>query len=391
MNKGVIVLGLVGYIILIASCKKDDPEPAPSAPTPSGGPSAPVLPEVPFDYASVELPPYIAAFLLTQPDVDNTPPSNPITNAGATLGRVLFYDKQLSIDNTTSCSSCHHQDKAFTDGLPLSQGHAGGLTRRNAMSPVNARYFLAEKMLWDLRAADLETQALIPLTDQIEMGLPSLSYLETKLSGLSYYPGLFEDAFGDPAITSERVAMAIAQFVRSIVSFNSRYDQGVANGFAEFTPQELAGKQIFISSFCAECHSDLGSLGAGQPATFLIVENTGQNFGLGSNNGLDLEYADNGIGEITGLSTDMGTFKIPALRNVELTAPYMHDGRFATLEEVLVHYTSGIQAHPNRGIQMPTGGVGFTPDQQAAVIAFLKTLTDEDLATEVKYSDPFPH
>ncbi|QQR88339.1 MAG: c-type cytochrome [Flavobacteriales bacterium] len=374
--------------LIIGACNKDE-EPSPAN---NGGGNAqidvPTLPADHYDYSTPNLPANVLAYLANEPLLDNTPADNPITDAGATLGRVLYYDKKLSVNNVTACASCHHQDKAFTDGLAFSEGHLGGETRRNAMTTVNLRYYKGKHMFWDLRAEDLETQVVMPITDAIEMGMPSLSELETKLSGISYYPPLFEAAFGDEMITSDRVSKALAQFIRSITSFTSRYDQGLNTGFADFTPQELLGKTLVGTKFCTECHGDVTATGT-QDQTFLIGEFFGKNEGFGSNNGLDPSYTDNGYGEISGLAQDQATFKFPSFRNVELTAPYMHDGRFATLEEVMDHYDIGITAHPNAGIQLPPGGIPLTPDEKSAIIAFLKTLTDHSLLTDVRYSDPF--
>jgi cytochrome c peroxidase len=208
-------------------------------------------------------------------------------------------------------------------------------------------------MFWDLRAADLETQVLMPIQNNVEMGMPSLAALTDKLKTVSYYPQLFKDAFGSTEITPDRLARALAQFLRSITSFNSKYDQGLTNNFSQFTPQELNGLHIIQRDFCLECHSDLTHEGSRTNPSFIVVENSGQNTGLGSNDGLEEVYSDKGIGGMTGQAGDMGTFKIPTLRNIELTAPYMHDGRFQTLDEVIEHYSTGIKVNPNMGIQIP--------------------------------------
>jgi cytochrome c peroxidase len=396
MNKrtsAVIALLLVIVIIFSYACGPDKND-KPKDPDPITG--APKLPSTPFNYAgAVTIPAHIQNYINNHPEVNNTPADNGITNDGATLGRVLFYDKSLSINNTVACASCHHQDKAFTDGLSLSKGFNNGLTRRNAMPLINLKYFKGKKMFWDLRAATLEDQVLMPITDHIEMGMPSLQELEGKLRNLSYYPDLFKKAFGSTEITSQKISKALAQFIRSISSFNSKYDQGLGMQFSNFTQQELKGKQLVAQLNCIECHSDLTNVRSpsnpNPSPTFLLVENTGENlFGAGSNNALDVNYTDNGIGEKTGLAKDMGTFKMPSLRNVELTAPYMHDGRFATLEQVIDHYNTGAKAHPNRGIQIPNGGYKFlSADDKAAIIAFLKTLTDQSVTMDAKFSDPF--
>jgi len=241
-----------------------------------------------------------------------------------------------------------------------------------------------------MRAENLETQTLMPITDQVEMGMHSLTEVENKLKSLSYYPDLFKKAFGTEEITSVRISKALAQFLRSIVSFRSKYDEGLSNNFSDFTSQELKGKQLVSQFNCVECHSDLVSVGGRKNPTFIILENSGINVGHGSNNALDENYADSGIGEHTGLAKDMGTFKMPNLRNVEVTAPYMHDGRFSSLQQVLDHYNSGAKNHPNRGIQIPNGGYKiFTEADKSAIIEFLKTLTDRSLLTDPKFSDPF--
>ncbi len=394
-KKGLIASILVFAILLIHfGCQKKvegDIIPPPGGGG-GGGNNGPNLPATPFDYsfANARVPAHIRDFINSHADVDNMPVSNVVSNHGATLGRVLFYDKALSVNNTIACASCHHQDKAFTDGVDFSKGFNAGITRRNSMPIINVRFFKEAKMFWDLRAPNLEAQSLAPITDPIEMGMPSIPALETKLRGLTYYPNLFKNAFGSTDITGDRIAKALSQFMRSIVSFNSKYDQGLDNNFANFTAQELAGKQLLTRLNCVECHSDLNNVAAKKDPTFIVVENSGVNTGFGANNALDVNYTDNGIGERTGLPKDLGTFKMPTLRNVALTAPYMHDGRFQTLEQVIDHYHNGAKNHPNRGIQIPNGGYTFlTAADKVAIVAFLKTLTDQSLVTDVKFSDPF--
>jgi cytochrome c peroxidase len=380
-------------LILIQACQKDYD---PGTGTGSGGGTStgdPKLPATPYNYAgaAANMPAYLQAYLAANPLVDNTPANNLITNDGATLGRVLFFDKSMSLNNTIACGSCHHQEKAFVDGEVFSKGFQGGLTRRNSMPLANMRYFKAKKMFWDLRAVTLEEQVLMPIQDHIEMGMPSLTALIDKLKTKTYYPPLFQKAFGSTDITSDKVSKALAQFIRSIVSFNSKYDQGLDNNLNNLTVQEKAGLLRFQQLNCNECHSDLSTVFPRKNPTFFIVENSGENTGFGANNALDINYADNGIGEKTGLAKDMATFKMPSMRNVELTGPYMHDGRFTTLEQVLNHYQNGAKNHPNQGVQIPTGGykTALTETDKANIIAFLKTLTDRNLTTDIKYSDPF--
>lgn len=398
MYRKVILFFLSPAITLITfllSCQKPvDVSADPPPPPPPGGTTGnPTLPSTPYNYvdASAAMPLYLKNFIAVNPGIDNMPANNPVTNDGATLGRVLFYDKSLSLNNTIACASCHHQDKGFVDGEKFSKGFENGLTRRNVMPLANLRYFGSKAMFWDFRAATLEDQVLMPIQDHIEMGMPSLIALTDKLKTRSYYPALFMKAFGSSEITSGNIARALAQFIRSIISFDSKFDNGLDNDFANFTTAEKAGMQKFIQLSCSECHSDLSTHFSGQKITMLPLQNVGINRGFGANNALDVNYTDNGIGERTGLSRDMGTFKMPSLRNVELTAPYMHDGRFATLDEVLTHYQSGIKNNPNGGIQLPPGGYGaaLTNVDKANIIAFLKTLTGNNIRSDEKYADPF--
>lgn len=373
--------------------------------------AGPDLPDVPFDYAGIVLPDHYwsnnfpggrrnrAAAI----DYDNTPANNAVTNDGATLGRVLFYDRKLSANGTIACSSCHIQRHGFTDPEKLSKGFEGGLTRRHSMSLINARFYGAGKFFWDERAATLEDQVLMPFQDPLEMGL-TLAQLENLVRAQPYYTTLFEAAFGSPRIDSHRISRALAQFVRSIVSFNSRYDQGrvlvgspVAD-FPNFSDQENQGKRIFMTNGgigrtpCTVCHSS---------ESFSLVAPRGNRNRLtgASNNGLDaISVADRGIAETTNNRRDTGKFKSPSLRNVGVGAPYMHDGRFATLEEVIDHYSTGIKAHPNvsaalRENNRTPEGYNFSTQEKAALVAFLHTLTDATLLSEEKFSDPFidPH
>ena len=345
------------------------------------------LPATPFNYAAPALP----ASFLVNPILaqDNTPLNNPTTDAGATLGRVLFYDKRLSTNQTIACASCHQQAHGFSDPRRFSVGYDGSIGTRNSMGLSNARWYLRRHFFWDERAATLEAQTLQPIQNPIEMGM-TLEALTTRLAAEPFYADLFTRAFGSPAVTTNRISRALAQFVRSIVSTQSKYDQGVTNDFAHFTPQENLGRQIFF-----------GQVG-NPPATCAACHGT-DNFTPGpalNNNGLEFPYADKGVGGVTGVTADEGKFKVPSLRNIELTAPYMHDGRFTNLEQVVDFYSTGVVDNPNLSpplrVPAPPGGppgpvlrLNFTPTQKAALVAFLKTLTDSNLATEAKLSDPF--
>lgn len=336
----------------------------------------PTLPLQPFAYADADI--GLPAQFTTRGAgsiiaTDNTPPANPVTNAGATLGRVLFYDRRLSANDTVACASCHQQANGFSDPARLSMGFKGGQTGRHAMGLANARYYNRGRFFWDERAATLEDQVLTPIQDGTEMGM-TLTALETKLAATDFYPALFRDAFGTTQVTSQRISSALAQFVRSMSSYRSRYDQAFVNGvpnFAALTAQEQRGRQIYTGAGrCDGCHGTDAHV-------------SGNVF----NNGLDATVTDAGAGG--------GRFKAPSLRNIAARAPYMHDGRFATLREVVEHYDNGVQANPNLAPALtdPNGGarrLNLTEADKQALIAFLATLTDNALLTDPKFSDPFP-
>lgn len=343
------------------------------------------LPEQPFNYANQNVPAHITG----DPAVmaaDNTPFNNTITDDGATLGRVLFYDKNLSKNKTVACASCHQQVNGFSDPLVLSDGFEGGKTGRHSMGLINARFYNNGRFFWDERAASLEAQVLMPLQDPIEMGM-TLDSVVKRVANLPYYPELFTNAFDDESVTSDRISRALAQYVRSIMSYQSRYDEGraqVANPglpFPNFTTQENQGKNLFFNPAlggCAGCHGTEAFVAPGP-----------------RNNGLDAtNTADLGVGGITNNPAQAGLFKSPSLRNIALRAPYMHDGRFATLEEVIDHYSTGVQNNPNLSapLRQPNGTIkrmNFTPAETAALLAFLNTLTDQALTNDEKFSDPF--
>jgi cytochrome c peroxidase len=337
------------------------------------------LPEKPYNYADIDLPAHFKTPAARR--FDNTPRDNRVTDDGATLGRVLFYDTRLSANNTVACGSCHHQDRAFIDPNRFSKGFEGKLTDRNAPSLVNLRYYTRGRFFWDERAASLEEQALMPIQSKTEMG-QNLTKLVEILSRDDRYPGLFRKAFGDDKVTGERVGKALAQFVRSLVSYQSKYDEGrakarsVRDDFDNFTARENQGKGLFLRR-CATCH-----MPPAQDAHFVMDRPL--------NNGLDADYkvADGGVGDVSLRPGDLGRFKAPSLRNVELTAPYMHDGRFATLEDVIDHYSRNVKQHPNVDGRVRRR-LNFSADEKAALVAFLKTLSDQKFVTDPKYSDPF--
>ena len=355
------------------------------------------LPEMPFDYVTVNLPAHLTTNVLQGPgqnaavDNDNTPSDNPTTNEGATLGRVLFYDKNLSANGTISCASCHKQEHGFSDDAVLSLGFDGGNTRRHSMSLVNATWYGRARFFWDERAATLEDQVLMPFQDPVEMGMTLDQVVSTVQSKL-YYPELFYNAFGTAEVTEDRIAKALAQFVRSIVSVDSKYDQGRAmvniptNNFPNFTASENNGKRIF---FLPKNLGGGGCIGCHSTEAFINPDNGT------TNNGLDIESTnDLGVFEAIPNPAFYGTFKVPSLKNIELTAPYMHDGRFATLEEVVEHYNSGIQNHPNLSPALKDANglpirLNLSEQEKTDLVNFLKTLTDESIALDERFSDPF--
>ena len=332
--------------------------------------------------------------------LDNTPVDNPTTAEGAALGRALFYDVRLSKSETVACASCHQQQHAFSDPAALSEGHEGGLTGRNSMSLVNVGFYAPGAMFWDERAATLEEQVLMPIQDSTEMGM-TLPEVEAVIGADPAYETLFSAAFGDSEVTSDRVGSALAQFVRTLNSGDSPYDQGLlATGdprqpFATLSAAENRGKALFFGrAGCAACHVAVGNPppGAGGPPPQTAV------FYLNgpANNGVDrgLPEDDLGVGGVTGDPADNGKMKSPSLRNVAVTGPYMHDGRFDTLEEVIDHYSDGVEAHPNLGVPLGVaGGVGpqvnMTDEEKEALVAFLRTLSDEEMVEDPRFSDPW--
>jgi cytochrome c peroxidase len=337
------------------------------------------LPQTPYRYAEIDLPAHFRSPQARR--FDSTPPNNPVTDRGATLGRVLFYDTRLSANNTVACGSCHVQSRAFVDPHRFSKGFEGKQTDRNAMGLGDLRYYPRGRFFWDERAPSLEAQVLMPIQSKVEMG-QDLNKLKEILSKDERYPELFREAFGDPEVTPGRISRALAQFLRSMVSYQSKYDEGMARArsvgddFENFTAQENRGKSLFLRD-CANCH-----MPGGQNAHFFMD--------LPRNNGLDADYrnSDGGVGDITLVGRQLGLFKSPSLRNVEFTGPYMHDGRLATLEAVIDHYNRDVKPHPNLDGRLRRR-LNFNQAEKAALVAFLKTLSDLMFITDPKFSDPF--
>lgn len=313
------------------------------------------------------------------------PEDNPSTHEGLALGKKLFYDPILSMDSTISCSSCHLPELAFADGRPVSLGIDGRAGKRNAPGLANIGYH-HKTLFWDGRADDLESQALHPVADPNEMG-GSWPLLISKLRRHKDYWPAFKKAFGLSEIkelTPDYVGKALAQFQRSLISSESKYDR-VQRREAVFTEAEALGHAIFFD-LADEPDPKFRGLPTGECAHCHIPPHfTNQKF---FNNGLDEarsleDFKDSGRAVVTGSVYDNGTFRTPGLRNVALTGPYMHDGRFATLPEVVSHYNSGGQYAENRSANIFK--LGLSPDQERGLVAFLHTLTDSSFVNNPDY------
>lgn len=314
--------------------------------------------------------------------MNNSPSDNRLTNEGATLGRMLFYDVDLSQNGSVACASCHKAEFGFSDDKVLSIGFDGGETGRHSMRLANARFYENGRFFWDQRAETLEAQVLMPFQDPVEMGM-TLDEVVSAVEGNRRYEDYFTAAFGDAEVNEDRISKALAQFVRSLVSTTSRYDEGRAqvdslmDDFPNFTTMENRGKELFYGppplggAGCGFCHGTDAQIG------FRAISN-----------GLDSTITDLGYGETTELSADEGTFKVPSLRNVAVGGPYMHDGRFSTLEEVIDHYSEDVEFHPTM-FPFLINGLRLTDVEKARLLAFLNTLTDDAMLTDPKFSDPW--
>lgn len=299
------------------------------------------------------------------------PDNNPLSEEGIELGRKLFYDKILSGDNTISCASCHFQSAGFSDPNQFSSGFNNQIGNRNASALINVGWL--RSLFWDGRSENLEEQANDPITNPIEMN-ESWPNLLSELNSHTEYPNLFKVVFGGSKITSEMVLQALAQFERTLISDNSKYDQKI-RGEIELTALEEAGFNLFFSekAECFHCHG-----------TILFTDDEFHN------NGLDEFPSDLGLEEISGKVTDRGLFKTPTLRNIEFTAPYMHDGRFQTLEEVVDFYSDSVKGSPTVDPLMPNNNGGFrlTSVEKRQLVAFLKILSDTSFINNPKFKDP---
>lgn len=335
------------------------------------------------NYSNQSLPKYIRA--------NNTLNGSRITDEGATLGRVLFYDKKLSANNTISCGSCHHQQFAFGDSAVQSKGLDGSFTTRHTMRLVNVRFGTEQNFFWDQRASGLEFQTTQPIRNHVEMGFsgingdPDIDSLIRKLQPIPYYQTLFRLAFGDSLITEDRIQLALAQFVRSIQSFDSKYDSGKAKvgndllPFPNFSAEENQGKDLFLhpptsgGAGCFSCH---------RPPVFDIDP------GIGNNNTISVAGEPDSI--------DVSVTRAPSLRDIvnpsgELNAPLMHNGSITSLEALVEHYNIIVPNPANTNLDRQLAGQDLHLDQakKSALIAFLRTLTGTNLYTDKKWSDPF--
>jgi cytochrome c peroxidase len=338
---------------LFSSCKKDEDEP-----------------ETPYQTTpyTLETPPGFPAMAI--------PADNPITVEGVALGRKLFYEKLLSGNNTQSCATCHNQALSFTDnGTRFSTGITGAVGTRNAQPLINLGYNL--HYFWDGRAGTLEEQALGPVKNPIEMHL-AWTEAAARLNANTSYKAEFKKAFNVDVIDSTHVVKALAQFMRTMISYNSKLDRRLRNE-ANLSASELNGYVIYNTEKgdCFHCHS----IDAGR----LLTDNQFHN------NGLDSVFTDLGRGAITGNPNDNGKFLTPTLRNIALTAPYMHDGRFQTLEQVIDHYNTGGKASSTVDPLMKHVGTGLnlTSQEKADLLAFLRSMTDSTFINDTRFKSPF--
>ncbi|MEL6811215.1 MAG: cytochrome c peroxidase [Bacteroidota bacterium] len=338
-------IGFIMVIVLFASCG-DDNDDNTYVPTPASL-------EIPQLFQDRLLPPVI-------------PESNPLTEEGIALGKKLFFDPALSLNGTQACVDCHRPENAFTDPRRFSVGIDGSLGTRNSMPLFNLAWNFNEEFFWDGRATTLEEQIFDPVTNPIEMN-NTWPNVESTLQATSDYPLMFEQAFGSSTVDSVNVTKAIAQFLRTLISANSKFDQFLA-GQATLTEAEENGLAIFLDEGrgdCFHCH--------GLPANPLWTDNTFHN------NGLDETFTDRGRGGFTGDPREFGLFKSGSLRNLAYTAPYMHDGRFETLDEVIDHYSEGLVFSETIDPLMKKvaeGGVQLSEEDKADLKAFLLSLSD---------------
>lgn len=356
------------FLPLLFACKKDNP----------------VDPQIPFETTPYDFP-EISNFRAFTDD-----PVNPMTEEGVDLGHHLFFDTRLSKNFAMSCSSCHQPEHGFSDPDRFSIGVDGIRGTRQSMSLFNLAW--SKQFFWDGRAATLREQVLVPVPDPIELHLPWPEAV-TRIQSVPAYVEKFKKAFNSEVVSEQLIARALEQYVKSLVVYNSDYDKYV-RGEQSLSDAALRGLALFNSekADCFHCHTTPEML-VHPSVTFM-------------NNGLDLVdnedgFADKGLGTFTGMSSDNGKFKVPSLRNVTMTAPYMHDGRFNTLEEVVNFYNDGPKMSPSlepimiaeanrRILQFGRWGLGLTQEEKDDLIEFLKTLTDDSYLTNSRFKAPTP-
>lgn len=367
MRKYLILTSFLFALILIYSCKKSNEK--------SNLNSKIILnlPDVPYDYNLV----------IHNNNTKNNvlyEDGSPINNKMATIGRVLFYDKALSINNSISCASCHIQENAFADVKSLSKGFNEKNTIRNSMSIANLSDDIGIGYFWDTRQKKIENMVFEPISNHIEMGFTRIDLLANKLSNLNYYQELFKDCYGTEEITEEKLRKCLSSFLFSIVSSNSKFDDVIGRRIGKFTEEEENGFKLFTKSGCNLCHK--------------ISSFTTSYYGSSLNNsianiGLETSNVDKGIN---------GKYKVPKLFNISRTGPYMHDGRFKTLEQVIDHYSNGIKDNKflsdnlkalNKNGKFESKKFNFSEQDKKDLVSFLKTLDDVVMLNDVKFSSPF--
>ncbi|CAL2082640.1 cytochrome c peroxidase [Tenacibaculum sp. 190524A05c] len=337
-----------------------------------------IEPETDNGYTPVEIELQIPQLFKDKLLAPIVPTTNPQTQEGVDLGKKLFFDPILSSDNTISCASCHDPQKSFTDNLQFSEGVNNAKGTRNSMPLFNLAWNFDDRFAWDGKELSLERQAFEPVVNHVEMN-NDWKQIAIELSNHAEYPELFKKAFGDTPIDSNLVVKALAQFERTLISGNSKFDKFL-RGETTLTPEEQNGFDAFMDENrgdCFHCH--------GSQNNPLWTDNKFHN------NGLDATFTDLGFGAVTGDSKDNGKFRTPSLRNLSFTAPYMHDGRFSTLEEVINHYSEGLKNSPTISPLMKKvtqGGVQMTDKDKADLKAFLLTLTDSDFVNNPAFQLP---
>lgn len=349
---------LVAALLFTAQCtKKEEAKPPAPAPTPAATAPAPAVPEKKATDGSQPAvgAPFVRVPLGLDPDL-NIPKDNPLTPEKVELGKLLYFDKRLSKDVTISCATCHDPKRGWTDNQAVSAGIHGGVGTRSAPTVINSTYYLLQ--FWDGRAKNLEEQALGPIINPIEMGMASHDEMITTLSNIQAYRPLFQKAFGDPNLTKEKVAMAIASFERTVLGGNSKFDRYSNGDKTAMNESEIRGRELFFGKAnCTRCH--VGSN---------FSDSDFHNLGVG----MKKPKPDLGRYDVTKEEKDKGAFKTPTVRDITKTAPYMHDGSVATLEEVVELYDRG--GEPNKWLSEKVVKLNLTPQEKTDLVAFMKAL-----------------